>query len=82
MPIARLAEAGKLRDEQVLLAQTRAACSRTKRSPTSLREFFGQWLGYRSFLEQESVDRTVFKDFDDAAQAGNVRRADTIGARY
>jgi hypothetical protein len=29
-------------------------------------EFFGQWLGYRDFLTQESVNRTVFPAFDDA----------------
>ena len=30
------------------------------------REFFGQWLGYRDFLTQESVNRTAFPTFDDA----------------
>src|SRR5262249_34220107 len=29
-------------------------------------EFFGQWLGYRDFLTQESVNRQVFPAFDDA----------------
>jgi len=29
-------------------------------------EFFGQWLQYRDFLEKESVNRQVFRDFDDA----------------
>ena len=28
-------------------------------------EFFGQWLGHRDFLTQESVNREVFKSFDD-----------------
>jgi len=51
--------------KQVLLAQTRRMLKDEKVSDFA-REFFGQWLGYRSFLEQESVDRTVFKDFDDA----------------
>jgi hypothetical protein len=28
-------------------------------------EFFGQWLRYRDFIEQESVNRDVFPTFDD-----------------
>jgi hypothetical protein len=28
-------------------------------------EFFGQWLGYRDFDQKESVDRNVFRDFDE-----------------
>jgi hypothetical protein len=29
------------------------------------REFCGQWLGYRDFQQQESIDRAVFPDFDE-----------------
>jgi hypothetical protein len=28
-------------------------------------EFFGQWLGHRDFLKQETVNRTVFPSFDE-----------------
>lgn len=59
-----LAEAGKLHDEQVLLAQTRRMLKDPKVTDFA-REFYGQWLGYRDFSTQEAVDRNVFKDFDD-----------------
>jgi hypothetical protein len=59
-----LAEAGRLRDEQVLLAQTRRML-KDARVSDFVREFFGQWLGYRDFVEQESVDRNAFKEFDE-----------------
>ncbi|MDB5385467.1 MAG: cytochrome [Planctomycetaceae bacterium] len=59
-----LAEAGKLHDEQVLLSQTRRMLKDAKVTDFS-REFFGQWLGYRDFPHRESVDRNVFKDFDE-----------------
>ena len=60
-----LAEAGRLRDEAVLLAQTRRML-KDPRVNDLAREFFGQWLGYRDFPQQEAVDRSVFRDFDDA----------------
>lgn len=59
-----LAEAGKLHEEQVLLAQTRRMLQEDKVTDFA-REFFGQWLGYRDFLQQEAVDRNVFKEFDE-----------------
>ena len=67
MPDAKLralAEAGKLQDEGVLLAQTRRML-RDARVTDFAREFYGQWLGYRAFPQQEAVDRNVFKEFDD-----------------
>ena len=33
------------------------------------REFFGQWLGYRDFPQQEAIDRAIFRDFDDPLKA-------------
>lgn len=62
--LLRVAEAGQLHDEKELLEQTRRMLKDPRVSDFA-REFFGQWLGYRNFLEQESVDRTVFKEFDD-----------------
>lgn len=59
-----LAEAGKLHEEQVLLAQTRRMLKDVKVTDFA-REFFGQWLGYRDFSQQEAVDRNVFKEFDE-----------------
>jgi len=59
-----LAESGKLHDEVVLLAQTRRMLKDDKVTDFA-REFFGQWLGYRNFLQQAAVDRNVFKEFDD-----------------
>jgi hypothetical protein len=60
-----VARAGKLRDERVLQQQVRRMLRDPKVSRFAL-EFFGQWLGYRDFLTQESVDRKVFPAFDDA----------------
>lgn len=68
MPDAELraaAEAGTLRDDEALLEQTRRML-KDERVSDFAREFFGQWLGYRDFAQQESVDRATFPDFDDA----------------
>ncbi len=68
MPDAELltvAEAGKLQDEAILRSQMRRMLQSEKVAGFAL-EFFGQWLVYRDFLQQESVNRTVFRDFDDA----------------
>jgi hypothetical protein len=59
------AEAGRLKDEAVLLEQTRRML-KDARVRDFAGEFFGQWLGYRDFPQQEQVDRTTFKDFNDA----------------
>ncbi len=59
-----LAAEGRLQDEQVLLEQSRRMLRDEKVSGFA-REFFGQWLGYRDFLQQESIDRNLFKDFDE-----------------
>lgn len=59
-----LARAGKLNDEPVLRQQTRRMLQDPKVSGFAL-EFFGQWLRYRDFLSQESVDRRVFPAFND-----------------
>lgn len=59
-----LAKAGKLNDEPTLRRQTRRMLQDPKVSGFAL-EFFGQWLRYRDFLGQESVDRRVFPTFND-----------------
>jgi len=59
-----LAEAGKLQNEAALRGQMHRMLRDPKISAFAL-EFFGQWLGYRDFLDQESVNRNVFRDFDD-----------------
>ena len=58
------AESGRLKDEHVLLEQTRRML-KDARVRDFAGEFFGQWLGYRDFPQQEQVDRTTFKEFDD-----------------
>jgi len=60
-----LAEAGKLNDDATLLAQTRRMVKDAKVRDFA-QEFFGQWLGYRDFAQRESVDRAVFREFDDS----------------
>jgi len=67
MPDAELlavADSGKLQDATVLQSQTRRMLKDPKVGAFAL-EFFGQWLGHRDFLKQESVNREVFRDFDD-----------------
>ncbi len=59
-----LAKAGKLNDESTLRRQTRRMLTDEKVSALAL-EFFGQWLRYREFSAEESVDRRVFPAFDD-----------------
>jgi hypothetical protein len=59
-----LAESGKLLNTDALRDQTRRMLKDPKVSAFAL-EFFGQWLGHRDFLSQESVNREVFRDFDD-----------------
>jgi hypothetical protein len=63
--LLKLARAGKLRDERVLLGQVRRMLKDPKVSRFAL-EFFGQWLGHRDFLTREAVDRQVFPAFNDA----------------
>ncbi len=60
-----LAEAGQLQDQATLQVQMRRMLQDPKVSAFTI-EFFGQWLVYRDFLQQESVNREVFRDFDDA----------------
>ena len=60
-----LAIKGLLKNEEVLRTQTRRMLKDSKVNAFAL-EFFGQWLQFRDFLEQESVNREVFPEFDDA----------------
>lgn len=59
-----LAQAGKLTDEATLRQQTRRMLADPKVSGVAL-EFFGQWLRFREFAGEESVDRQVFPAFND-----------------
>jgi hypothetical protein len=63
--LLELAKAGRLRDEATLRGQVRRMLADPKIDGFA-REFFGQWLRYRDFAAQESVDRQVFPQFDDA----------------
>jgi hypothetical protein len=58
------ARAGKLHDERVLRQQVRRMLADPKVGRFAL-EFFGQWLGHRDFLRQETVNRAVFPAFDE-----------------
>jgi hypothetical protein len=54
-----LAAAGKLREEEVLIAQTRRML-RDDKIETFAREFFGQWLRYRDYLAKDTVSAETF----------------------
>lgn len=58
-----VAESGQLIQTDALREQTRRMLKDPKVRAFAL-EFFGQWLGHRDFLSQESVNREVFRDFD------------------
>ena len=67
MPDAELMElamSGKLNNEKTIREQTHRMLKDSKVRGFAL-EFFGQWLRYRDFIEQESVNRDVFPSFDD-----------------
>ena len=63
--LSALAATGELHSEVNLKAQTLRMLHDPKVFAFAL-EFFGQWLGYRDFLQQESVNRQLFPNFDDA----------------
>ncbi|MBL8865701.1 MAG: DUF1592 domain-containing protein [Planctomycetia bacterium] len=60
-----LAKAGTLNDPKALREQARRMI-RDPKAERFAREFFGQWLGYRDFLRQETIDRRTFPKFDDS----------------
>ena len=60
-----MAKAGRLRDPAVIRTQVQRMLKDPKVSRFA-QEFFGQWLGFRDFLAQESVNRQVFPAFDDS----------------
>ncbi|MBT6154377.1 MAG: DUF1592 domain-containing protein [Planctomycetaceae bacterium] len=62
--LLELAKSGKLNNEEAIREQTQRMLKDPKVSGFAL-EFFGQWLRYRDFIEQESVNRGVFPSFDD-----------------
>jgi hypothetical protein len=78
--LLEMAEAGKLRNEQTLREQVRRML-RDPRVTDFAREFFGQWLGYRDFERQESIDRKVFPDFDDALKEAMFEEPTRLAAR-
>ncbi|MFP6764206.1 MAG: DUF1592 domain-containing protein, partial [Planctomycetaceae bacterium] len=62
-----VAEAGQLQDAAELRQQLQRMLRDDKVSHFA-REFFGQWFGHRDFIRQNSVNRAVFRDFDDALE--------------
>lgn len=66
--LLQLAEAGKLQNEAMLRTQVRRMLQAPQTTDFA-REFFGQWLGYRDFPQQEAIDRAIFRDFDDPLKA-------------
>lgn len=76
-----LAEGGKLHDEQVLLGQTRRMLQ-DSRTTDFAREFFGQWLGYRDFLQREAVDRNLFQEFDDSLKEAMFEEPTRLAAHF
>ncbi len=62
-----LAAKGELKNDKTLRTQMRRMLKDPKVSGFS-QEFFGQWLQYGDFLSNESVNRQVFPEFDDAVK--------------
>jgi len=68
LPDTRLiqaASAGKLRDEKELVAQTRRML-KDPRVENFAREFLGQWLRYRDYLEKDPIHAAAFSDYDES----------------
>ena len=57
------AAAGKLQDEDELLAQTRRML-KDARIGAFAREFFGQWLRYRDYLSKDPINAEAFPGYD------------------
>ena len=55
---------GQLQDEKHLRAQIRRMLQSPKMA-TFAREFLGQWLRYRDYLEKDPIHAESFKDYDD-----------------
>ena len=62
--LINLAKSGKLQNEKVLKAQTRRMLQSPKME-TFAREFLGQWLRYRDFIEKDPLNAESFKDYDE-----------------
>ncbi|MCA9070689.1 MAG: DUF1592 domain-containing protein, partial [Planctomycetaceae bacterium] len=58
------ATSGKLQDESVLLAHTRRML-KDRKVESFAREFFGQWLRYRDYLANDSVNGEAFPGYTD-----------------
>lgn len=58
------AQSGKLHDEAELVRQTRRMLS-DPRMDGFAREFFGQWLRYRDYLEKDPINASAFPGYDD-----------------
>ncbi len=58
------ASAGRLQQEEELLRQTRRMLA-DPRSSALAREFFGQWLRYRDFLEKDPINAPAFPGYDE-----------------
>lgn len=58
------ADSGQLLDEAELVAQTRRML-RSPRASRFAREFLGQWLRYRDFLDKDPINAAAFPGYDD-----------------
>ncbi|MCA9175794.1 MAG: DUF1592 domain-containing protein [Planctomycetales bacterium] len=62
--LRELADHGQLHDPQVLIAETRRMLNDPK-AEAFAREFFGQWLRYRDYLVNDSVNASAFPEYTD-----------------
>lgn len=58
------ADAGRLQNEEELVAHTRRML-RDPRIAAFSREFFGQWLRYRDFLTRDPINAEAFPEYDE-----------------
>jgi hypothetical protein len=72
------AASGKLRDPEALNAEVRRMLA-DPRSAAFVSNFVGQWLELRN-LDTLSIERRIFKDFDDALRGDMRREAETFFA--
>lgn len=75
--LLKLASKGILKDEDILVAETR----RMLKDPKARRfatEFFGQWFGFYRFDDYKGVDTTKFTEFTDSLRSAMYEEAITF----
>ena len=69
--LLQLVQSGKLNDAQVLRQQTNRMLKSPKMEAFA-REFLGQWLRYRDFLQKDPLNAENFREYDDELRVAMI----------